>query len=255
MTKATLITGASAGLGTGFARKLAAEGHNLVLVARRTERLEALAAELTKAHGIKTFVETCDLAEPGAATQLVKDLETKGIEINCLINNAGFGQSGAFAESDLVRQTDMVKLNCIAVMELCHAVLPSMIAKRSGQILNVASTAAFQAGPFMATYYASKAFVLSFTEALHDEVKPHGIHVTALCPGPTETEFMTKANMGKTLLAKLAKPQGPVIDDGLRALKANKTFVVSGLLNKLIAQSTRFSPRALTRKIAARLQN
>jgi short-subunit dehydrogenase len=255
MTTATLITGASAGLGEGFARKLAAEGHNLVLVARRTDRLESLAAELAKAHGIQTFVETCDLAKPDAGIALVKRVSDQGIEIDCLINNAGFGTGGDFASSDLVQQTNMITVNCTALMQLCHAVLPAMLARKSGSILNVASSAAFQAGPYMAVYYATKAFVLSFSEALHEEVKAAGIHVSALCPGPTDTEFFATAKLTKSLLAIMSRAQGPVIDDGLRALKANKAFVVSGFLNKLSAQATRIAPRAMTRKIAARLQH
>jgi uncharacterized protein len=250
----TLITGASAGLGAGFAKALAAEKNNLVLVARRADKLETLAAELKAAHGITALVEICDLAKPGAVAKLMTNIATQGLHVDCLINNAGFGLNGEFAKLDGPRQTEMINLNCTALTELCHAVLPQMMERKSGQILNVASTAAFQAGPLMAVYYASKAYVLSFSEALHEEVKPYGIHVSALCPGATATEFFAEANMGGSLLAKMASGPEQVVSDGLRALKNNKTFVVSGIMNKLVAQSTRFAPRFIARKLAQSLQ-
>jgi uncharacterized protein len=251
----TLITGASAGLGALFARQLAAEKKNLVLVARRVEKLEALAAELRAAHHIEVSVEGCDLSQPGAVAKLMAKILLRGLQIDCLINNAGFGLNGEFAKLDGLRQTEMINLNCTALTELCHAVLPAMMERKSGQILNVASTAAFQAGPMMAVYYASKAYVLSFSEALHDEVKPYGIHVTALCPGATATEFFVEADMGASFLAKMARGPDQVVVDGLRALKNNKTFVISGIMNKLLAQSTRFAPRIITRKLAKSLQS
>jgi short-subunit dehydrogenase len=181
-------------------------------------------------------------------------IAAQGIEVDGLINNAGFGLHGAFATLDGPKQSEMISLNCLALTELCHAVLPGMIASKHGQILNVASTAAFQAGPNMAVYYASKAYVLSFSEALHEEVKAHGVHVTALCPGPTATEFFDTANAGSILLTKLMRKEEPVVDDGLRALKANKAIVISGIMNKLTAHSARFVPRAFTRKLAQSLQ-
>ena len=250
----TLITGASAGLGAEFARAMARAKKNLVLVARRTDKLDALAAELKSQHDINALIETCDLAQPGAVAKLMTNLSVQGLEVECLINNAGFGLNGEFATLDGHRQTEMINLNCIALTELCHAVLPDMIARKSGQILNVASTAAFQAGPLMAVYYASKAYVLSFSEALHEEVKHHGIHVTALCPGPTETEFFGAANMIESGLGKMTSKAGPVVQDGINGLHANRAIVVSGLLNKITAQSTRFVPRMLTRKLAQSLQ-
>jgi uncharacterized protein len=250
----TLITGASSGLGVDFARRLAAENHNLVLVARREDKLQTLADELKLAHGISVFVEPCDLAKPGAVAKLMATLAKQGLEVSCLINNAGFGLNGEFGKLDGPRQTEMINLNCTALTELCHAVLPSMMNNKSGQILNVASTAAFQAGPLMAVYYASKAYVLSFSEALHEELRPYGIHVTALCPGPTETEFFDAAKMGKSLLAKMQSKSSTVVDDGLRALKLNRAIVISGFINKITAQSARLVPRAFTRKLAQSLQ-
>jgi uncharacterized protein len=254
MTQVCLITGASAGLGVGFARRLAAEKKQLVLVARRLDKMEILAAELRNTFGIQVFVEACDLSAPNAVKILMGRLKIQNLEVECLINNAGFGLNGNFAELDGDKQAAMITLNCTALTELCHAVLPAMISRNSGQILNVASVAAFQAGPFMAVYYASKAYVLSFSEALHEEVKQHGIHVSALCPGATATEFFAEANMGGSMLAKMAKGPDQVVADGLRGLKINKAFVVSGVLNKLLVQSTRFAPRFITRKIAKSLQ-
>jgi uncharacterized protein len=254
MTQVCLVTGASAGLGAGFARQLAAGRKSLVLVARRLDKLESLAAELRKNHGIKVFVEASDLSAAGAVKNLMARLANQDLEVDCLINNAGFGLNGKFLELDGDKQRDMITLNCTALTELCHAVLPAMIARKSGHILNVASTAAFQAGPLMAVYYASKAYVLSFSEALHEEMLPHGIHVSALCPGPTETEFFHGADMGASVLAKMARKPDRVVADGLNALKNNKAFVVSGLMNKLMAQSTRFAPRFFTRKLAKSLQ-
>ncbi len=254
MAHVALITGASAGLGVGFARQLAADGKTLVLVARRMGKLDALAADLRKAHGVEVFVEAIDLSVTGAVKNLMARLKTQNLEIDCLINNAGFGLNGNFAELDGEKQSAMITLNCTALTELCHAVLPAMITRKSGQILNVASTAAFQAGPLMAVYYASKAYVLSFSEALHEEVKQHGIHVSALCPGPTATEFFAAADMGSSLLNKMASNADQVVSDGLHGLKNNRAVVVSGLMNKLMAQSTRFTPRFITRKLAKSLQ-
>lgn len=249
----TIITGASSGLGAVFARKLAAQRHNLVLVARRKDRLEALAAELSKSHGVSVVVEVADLSAPNTVVKLMKRLAAQKLQITCLINNAGFGTLGAFAAQDVLRQTEMINLNCTALMQLCHAVLPAMKLRKSGGILNVSSTAAFQAGPNMAVYYATKAFVLSFSEALHEEVKHEGIKVSCLCPGPTKTEFFDAATASTMKLMLFAGPAEKVVDDGLAALARNQTFTVSGLLNKILAQSGRLSPRAITRGVAMRL--
>ena len=249
----TLISGASSGLGAVFARKLAAQKHNLVLVARRKDKLDELAGELRKTQGISVIVEAADLSAPNAVGRLFKKLAEKKLEVTCLINNAGFGTSGSFAAQDISRQTEMINLNCTALMQLCHAVLPSMQKRNSGSILNVASTAAFQAGPGMAVYYASKAFVLSFSEALHDEVKAQGIKVSCLCPGPTDTDFFTAADARHSRLTKLLGSPDKVVGDGLAALQRNQAFIVSGLMNKIFAQGSRLSPRALTRGIAKQL--
>lgn len=251
----TAITGASSGLGEGFARALAAEKRNLLLVARREDRLAALATELAERHGIHAEVLALDLAEPEAAAKLGAAADAAGLVIDQLINNAGFGLRGAFAELDRERQRQMIALNCTALVELCHQVLPGMIARRRGGILNVASSAAFQPGPWMAVYYATKAFVLSFSEALHEEVRAQGVRVAALCPGPTRTEFGDVADMNDSALFKrlAAGPDG-VVRDGLAALAGNQAVKVSGALNSVMAQSIRFTPRLLARRIAGSLQ-
>ena len=250
-----LITGASAGLGTHFALALAAEGHDLILVARRTDRLEQLAQLARTKHGVSAHVLPADLAKKNAVAKLVEAVSLQGLSVDLLVNNAGYGARGAFAEMDRQMQVRMIDLNCRALMELSHAFLPDMLAAKRGAILNVASTAAFQPGPWMAVYYATKAFVLSFSEALHEEVKDRGVHVSALCPGPTRTEFADLADMGDSeLFKRFASAPEQVVADGLKALKANRAVMVSGGMNKVMAGSIRFTPRLLARRIAGSLQ-
>jgi short-subunit dehydrogenase len=247
---ATLITGASAGLGALFARECAARGDTLILAARRRGRLEALAAELGgEIHAVET-----DLAVPGAAAALFAEAERLGLTIETLINNAGFGLAGPFAALPAERQAEMIDLNVRALTELCRLALPPMLERRRGFILNVASTAAFQAGPNMAVYYATKAFVLSLTEALHQEAKGTGVHVTALCPGPTATEFFDVAGVGDGRLARMATEPGAVVRAGLAGLARNRAIVVPGAANKIGAQASRFLPRAAMRRIIARIK-
>lgn len=254
MADTALITGASAGLGVHFAQALAAEGHDLILTARRADRLEDLAKRLRDQYGVNAHVFAADLALPDAVAGLMRAIEDAGLSVNLLINNAGYGARGAFAELDGGMQARMIDLNCRALVELAHAVLPGMIQMRRGGILNVASTAAFQAGPYMAVYYATKAFVLSFSEALHAEVRARGVHVTALCPGPVETEFFEANAMGDVAFRRFATGPEPVIRDGLRALKANRPVKVSGFANATLAFMTRFVPRAVSRRAAAAIQ-
>lgn len=251
----TLITGASAGLGEGFARALAARGEALILTARRADRLEALAAELRAKHGVAVHLFPADLADPAAPARLLADIAAAGLTIDQLINNAGFGVQGAFADGDAAGQLGMIDLNCRALVALTHGVLPQMIARRAGGVLNVASTAAFQPGPWLAVYYATKAFVLSFSEAIHEEAKPHGVRVAALCPGPTRTEFADVAGMGESALFKtFASDADAVVKDGLKALGANQAVRVSGVANALMAESIRFTPRFLARRLVGSLQ-
>lgn len=254
MGDTALITGASAGLGAHFAQALAAEGHDLILTARREDRLNALADQLRAAHGVAVQVHAADLAAPGAVAGLMQAIEQAGQGVNLLVNNAGFGARGDFAALDGAVQARMIDLNCRAVVELAHAVLPGMLQMRRGGILNIASTAAFQAGPQMAVYYASKAFVLSFSEALHEEVRGRGVHVTALCPGPVETEFFEANAMPDVAFRRFASGPAPVIRDGLRALRANRAVKVSGAANATLAFLTRFAPRIVSRRAAAAIQ-
>jgi len=246
----TLITGASAGLGVEFARQLKARGQKLVLVARRKDRLDALAAELGNARAV-----AIDLSEAGSTAALMTDVAAAGEHVETLVNNAGFGLKGRFAELGAARQRAMIDLNVTSLTELCRAVAPGMIERKAGAILNVASTAAFQPGPNMAVYFATKAYVLSFTEALHEELKPHGIHVTALCPGPTKTEFGEVAGFGDNgAFDRLSADAESVVRAGLKGLEANRALVVPGWLNKVSATSTRFVPRPMVRKIAGAIK-
>ena len=242
--RVALITGASAGLGVDFARQLSAQGHRLVLAARRKDRLEALATELGNARAVEI-----DLSRAGAAARLIENMSAQGEQVELLVNNAGFGLTGRFAELDGARQRQMIDLNCGALVELAHAVLPGMIERKSGAILNVASTAAFQPGPGMAVYFATKAFVLSFSEALHEEVKGQGVKVSALCPGPTATEFGEVAGFGPSNpSSKLAAASAPVVEAGLKGLGTNRAVVVPGMMNKATAQAHRLFPRAMVRR-------
>ena len=250
MKKVALITGASAGLGVEFARQLSKRGHRLVLAARRKDRLEELGKELGNARAV-----AIDLSKPDAVDKLMADVAKAGEQVELLVNNAGFGAIGRFAELDAKRQRQMIDLNVGALMDLCRAVAPEMIARKSGAILNVASTAAFQPGPKMAVYFATKAFVLSFTEALHEELKPHGVKVSCLCPGPTRTEFGEVAGFkGSGAFDKVGMESLPVVVAGLRGLDQNRAVVVPGLVNKVGAASTRFVPRSIVRKIAGAIK-
>lgn len=245
-----LVTGASAGLGVDFARQLSATGARLVLVARRKDRIDALAAELGNARAV-----ALDLSEAGAAERLMNDLAAHGEHVDLLVNNAGFGLAGRVASQDGRRLRQMIDLNCGVLTELAHAVLPGMIARERGGILNVASTAAFQPGPGVAVYFATKAYVLSFTEALHEEVRAAGIHVSALCPGPTRTEFAEVAGFGKPeAFNSIGADSAEVVAAGLAGLDRNEAVVIPGVLNKVTAQGGRFLPRAVIRKLAGALK-
>ena len=250
MAGVALITGASAGLGVEFARQLSSKGHRLVLAARRRDRLDVLVAELGNARAIEI-----DLSQPGATPVLMSDLREAGDQVDILVNNAGFGLRGPFAELDAARQREMIDLNCGVLTELCRAVAPAMLERRSGAILNVASTAAFQPGPWMAVYFATKAYVLSFTEALHEELKPHGVKVSALCPGPTRTEFGSVAGIQSLgQFDRLSMEAGPVVRAGLDGLENNRAVVIPGATNRIGAWSTRFAPRSFVRKVAGSLK-
>jgi short-subunit dehydrogenase len=252
--KWALITGASAGIGKALAVELAAGGTNLVLTARRKERLEELAQELVATHKIRTEVFPADLAEAGAPEYIFAFTRDKGIGIELLINNAGFGAYGEFTTVETRRLLDMVQVNCSAVVHLTQLYLPEMMTRRSGDVLIVASTASFQAVPYISTYAATKAFDLLLSEGLAEEMKPYGIRVCALCPGSTESEFNEVA--GQTHLApprKNRETAEKVARTGLQALAAGKSYVISGTANYLGAQSQRMVPRRMVTRIAAKM--
>ena len=250
-----LITGASAGIGRELARQFAAEKSNLVLVARRRERLEELAADLRRQHGIQVHVVAADLGQPDAPQAIVDTLAGDELTIDVLVNNAGFGILGPVAELDLSRQLEMVQVNVAALTHLTRLLLPGMLQRRRGGVLNVASTAGFQAGPFMAVYYATKAYVISFSEALADEVASSGVAVSCLCPGPTATEFAATAKMGSALMFRLQTMTAQeVAQAGYRGFRRGKLLIVPGWLNYLGSMSIRFISRSMARWIAKRLQ-
>ena len=228
--KATLITGASGGIGEAFARKLAAEKHNLVLAARSENKLHELCDELMLKNKITAHYVALDLTEKDSAEKLFAETEKHNYEIEWLINNAGFGSMGDFARLDYEKETGMIDLNIRALVALSHLYLKGMRERKSGVIINVASTAGFQPIPFMATYAATKAFVNSFSEAIAEENRPHGITVTALCPGPTDTNFFEAAG-AEPLKAKGMETPEEVVETALAAVKSGRTIIVSGWTN------------------------
>ena len=247
----TLITGASTGIGAAFARKLAARGRNVLLVARSEDKLIALCNELGRSTSIRAQYLALDLREPDASRQLLEETKKRELEIDMLINNAGFGSMGDFAKLDLDRELEMLQLNVRAVVELTHRFLGPMRERKRGTIINVASTAGFQAVPYMSTYAATKAFVLSFSEALWEENRLHGIHVMALCPGVTETNFFEAANMDRPPMRTIQTPE-EVVDSALRALARQKHIVISGWTNWFTVEAERFVPRSMVTKVTGK---
>lgn len=249
--KWALITGASAGIGVALAEELAAGGTNLVLTARRKDRLEALAQRLACSHKIETQVFPADLTDPAAPENILSFTCDKEIEIDLLINNAGFGKYGEFHSVAKERLVEMVQVNCSAVVHLTHLFVQGMVARRRGDILILASTASFQAVPYISTYAATKAFDLLFAEGLAEELKPYGIRVCALCPGSTESEFHVVA--GQDTFIHRAETAQKVARTGLRALAAGKSYVISGLGNYFGAHGERLVPRRFVTRTAARM--
>jgi len=247
--KWALITGASAGIGVALATELALGGTKLVLTARRRDRLEELARTLGATYKVVTEVFPADLADANTPERIFAFTKQKGIEIDLLINNAGFGQYGEFHSVEKQRLLDMVQVNCSAVVHLTRLYLPEMIARRRGDVLILASTASFQAVPYISTYAATKAFDLLFAEGLAEEVKPYGIRVCALCPGSTESEFHTVS--GQEKFKHNAETAEKVAHTGLKALAAGKSYVISGLGNYLGAHGERLVPRRFVTKVAA----
>jgi len=247
--KWALITGASAGIGMALARELAAGGTNLVLTARRRDRLAGLAGELSAKHDIRTLVCVADLAQPLGPQQIFSFAEEKKIPIDLLVNNAGFGAYGEFQRTPLDRLIEMTHVNVTAVVHLTHLFLPGMIARGGGDILIVASTAAFQAVPYITTYAATKVFDLHFAEGLAEEVRRYGVRVCALCPGSTETEFFQVAGQ-RNHTRRAPESAEKVARVGLAALAAGKSSVVSGFTNWLGAEAVRMVPRRTVARVA-----
>lgn len=246
----TLITGASSGIGAAFARKLAARGHNLLLVARSEDKLISLCSELGRGpESIRAQYVALDLSQPGAPTRLFEETGKRDLEIDLLVNNAGFGSMGDFAKLDLAVELKMIDLNMRALVELTHLFLGPMRERKSGAIINVASTAGFQPVPFMATYSATKAFVLSFTEALWEENRPHGVKVMALCPGVTDTNFFEASRMQRPP-ARASQTPEQVVDVALRGLARGKSSVISGWTNFFMIETQRAVPRTLVLRAA-----
>lgn len=249
-----LITGASSGLGLDFADLFAKDGHSLILVARRKDRLEQVATRLRSTYPkIQVDIVNMDLGSPGAGRALFDKVKSKTISVDYLVNNAGFGNSGSFKDQPLNKELQMIDLNVRAVVELAHLFLPDMLKKKSGRILNVGSTAGFQPGPYMSTYYATKAFVNSFSEGLHEELRGTGVTCTVLAPGATATEFASAANMNESRLFKSGSVASSkqVARFGYNSMLAGRTIVVPGLLNNLMIQMLRLSPRFMVRKVAS----
>jgi len=248
---AALITGASSGLGEEFAIQLAREKHDLVLVARREDRLRDVADRARSLGAGKVTVISSDLGRAAASDDLFKQVSAAGIAVDYLVNNAGFGTRGRFDQVPLDREIEEINLNVNALVALTHLFLPAMVAARNGTIINVASTAAFQPVPWMATYAATKAFVLSFSEALSTELQGTGVTVMALCPGPTRTEFQQVASVEHTGVPSFAYMDAPtVVRQAIESAKRGKAVRINGVINTIMAQTTRFAPRALVRRIS-----
>lgn len=256
MNKTALITGASGGIGMELAKIHAAKGDNLVLVARNKSKLEELKTQLAKQYRIDVYIIVKDLSLPHTAKQVYDEVKKNKIVIDYLINNAGIGFCDPFAEIPFENDEKTIQLNITTLTEFNKLFLKDMIAAGSGKIMNVASTAAFQSGPGMAVYYATKAYVLFLSEAIDSEVRSKGISVTAYCPGPTETGFFAAGNVTDSRLVKIRRPASSrsVAESGYKAMMKGKTVAIPGILNKLMAFSVRFTPRALVVIIAKYLQ-
>lgn len=252
-----LVTGASSGIGVELARELAADGHDLILTARREARLRALAYELTGRHGMSAAVVPADLANADGPARLLREVEALGRPVEVLINNAGLGLGDAFAHQDPARLRMLLQVNVVAATELARACLPDMLARRRGGILNVASMAGLQPGPYMAAYYASKAYLLSLSEALWAECRGTGVRVTALCPGPVATEFFQAAGVAGSKFAR-TKPQvmpaSEVARAGYAGFKSGRRMVAPGLPNKLLALVAPALPRNVVFAVLRRYQ-
>jgi uncharacterized protein len=258
MSQTALVTGASGGIGEDLARELAARQYNLVLVARSADKLEALGQELRQKYGIESTIIAMDLSTPDAAERLNKELETRQLSIDVLINNAGFADYGEFWNLDGNKTAQMLHLNITTLTMLSRTLLPGMVARKKGRIMNVASTAAFMPGPLMSVYYASKNYVLALSEGLSEELAGTGVTVTALCPGPVETGFQARAAMENSKLLK--NPMNPmmasheVAKQGIAALERGQRVIIPGTMNQLLAMVPRWLPRAIVPRMVKNAQ-
>lgn len=252
-----LITGASMGIGLELARVFAAKGHSLVLVARSEDKLEALAKEIRTRHGVGVLVVPEDLGSTAAAEHVFEAVANAGVTVDYLVNNAGFGTTGSFLDTELARELEMIHVNVVALTHLTHRFARGMVQRRHGGVLNIASTAGFQPGPHMTVYYATKAYVVSFSEALAEELRGTGVSVTAYCPGPVATEFARTAGNAESILFKrfsVARADA-VASGAYRALLGGRVVVVHGLLNWVAIQLVRISPRAVVRRVVGYLNS
>ena len=248
---ATLITGASSGIGAAFARKFASLGRNVILVARSEDKLITICNELGRVSGIRAQYIALDLTDPDAPARLFEETQKRDLEIDMLVNNAGFGSMDQFLNLDREREIEMIELNVRSLVDMTHRFLGPMRERKQGTIINVASTAGFQPVPFMATYAATKAFVLSFSEALWEENRPQGVHVMALCPGVTETNFFSAAQMDRPPMRGSQTPE-EVVEAALRGMRRKKSSIISGWLNVLVAFAVRVTPRSLVLRVAGK---
>jgi len=252
-----LVTGGSAGIGVDLAECFAQDGYDLILTARSEAPLRDVAQRLSSAYGVKADVIALDLGAQGGGQKLHDEIKARGLNVDVLVNNAGYGHAGALTSGDLQTQLGMIDLNDRALVELTYLFWDQMLANGRGGVLNVASTAAFQPGPLMAVYYASKAFVLSFSQAMYEEGRERGVHVSCLCPGPTESKFRDRAGTGVTRLAQRSKavPSMPVARSAYRAFQQNRPVIVTGAQNALQASLVKFLPRKQMLRIVRNIQS
>ncbi|MFV0443696.1 MAG: SDR family NAD(P)-dependent oxidoreductase [Planctomycetaceae bacterium] len=248
-----LITGPSSGIGKELARLFAADGSELILASRNVEKLESLATELREGHGVTVHVVPSDLSVPGAAQALWNEIQSRGLAVDVLVNNAGFGHLAKFQDLPLETYTANLQVNVTAVTELMRLALPGMLERKRGRILNVASTASFQPGPHAAVYFATKAYVRFLSEAVSEELRGTKVTVTALCPGPTQTAFVDKSDMDKSPLFQSLMDASTVARLGYRAMRSGKTRTITGWGNKLLAYSSKVSPDWIVRKVTQSL--
>ena len=254
--KTALVTGGSTGIGFELAKCFAAHGHDLVLIARHKDTLEGAAGTIEGKYGVKATTIPVDLSHPESPQRLFDAVNSEGIHVDFLINNAGFGLAGEFVDTDLEKELDMIQVNVTAVVHLTKLFLPAMVRRRQGRIMNVASTASFQPGPLSSIYYATKAFVLSFSEAIAEELRNTGVTVTALCPGPTRTEFADRAGTTKTRLftQSIVASAEDVARYGHAAMMRGQRVAIPGMGNKLLMQAERIAPRRLVTMITRKVQ-